>query len=100
MRARRVVAVLRCADGVLPAPPRERPLTGRTAPRRRVAAAAAAAAGALDWWAARVVRVAAGGYLRHTGCFYRAPASLVQQRIELRANRDESWFARATTVAI
>ena len=42
-----------------------------------------------DWSAARLVRVPADGYLRHGGCFYRAPASLVQQRVELRANRDE-----------
>jgi len=42
-----------------------------------------------DWSAARVVRVPADGYLRHGGSFYRAPASLVQQRVELRANRDE-----------
>jgi hypothetical protein len=32
------------------------------------------------------------GYLRHDGCFYRAPLSLVQQRVELRANRDEVWI--------
>jgi transposase len=42
-----------------------------------------------DWLAARVVRVPADGYLRHDGCFYRAPLSLVQQRVELRASRDE-----------
>src|SRR5712691_8011944 len=45
-----------------------------------------------DWSAARLVRVPADGYLRHGGCFYRAPASLVQQRVELRANRDEVWI--------
>src|SRR5881397_1470224 len=39
-----------------------------------------------DWSAARVVRVPADGYLRHGGSFYREPASLVQQRVELRAN--------------
>ena len=39
-------------------------------------------------------------YLRHGGCFYRAPASLVQQRVELRANRDEVWIrAHGITVA-
>jgi transposase len=54
-----------------------------------------------DWSAARIVRVPADGYLRHGGCFYRAPASLVQQRVELRANRDEVWIrAHAITVAI
>jgi transposase len=53
-----------------------------------------------DWSAARVVRVPADGYLRHGGCFYRAPASLVQQRVELRANRDEVWIrAHGITVA-
>src|SRR5436190_10901492 len=53
-----------------------------------------------DRSAARVVRVPADGYLRHGGCFYRAPASLVQQRVELRANRDEVWIrAHAITVA-
>jgi transposase len=45
-----------------------------------------------DWSAGRIVRVPADGYLRHGGCFYRAPASLVQQRVELRANRDEVWI--------
>ena len=54
-----------------------------------------------DWSAARVVRVPADGYLRHGGCFYRAPASLVQQRVELRSNRDEVWIrAHGITVAI
>ena len=42
-----------------------------------------------DWSAARTVRVPADGYLRHDGCFYRAPLSLVQQRVELRSSRDE-----------
>ena len=45
-----------------------------------------------DWSATRLVRVPVDGYLRHGGCFYRAPASLVQQRVELRANRDEVWI--------
>jgi hypothetical protein len=54
-----------------------------------------------DWSAARVVRAPADGYLRHGGCFYRAPASLVQQRVELRASRDEVWIrAHGLTVAI
>jgi hypothetical protein len=54
-----------------------------------------------DWSTARVVRVPADGYLRHGGCFYRAPASLLQQRVELRSNRDEVWIrAHGITVAI
>jgi transposase len=54
-----------------------------------------------DWSAARMVRVPADGYLRHGGCFYRAPTSLVQQRVELRSNRDEVWIrAHGITVAI
>jgi transposase len=54
-----------------------------------------------DWSAARTVRVPLDGYLRHGGCFYRAPASLVQQRVELRASRDEVWIrAHGITVAI
>ena len=47
------------------------------------------------------MRVPADGYLRHGGCFYRAPASLVQQRVELRSNRDEVWIrAHGITVVI
>jgi transposase len=54
-----------------------------------------------DWSAARTVRVPLDGYLRQGGCFYRAPASLVQQRVELRASRDEVWIrAHGITVAI
>ena len=45
-----------------------------------------------DWSAGRSVRVPLDGYLRHGGCFYRAPASLVHQRVELRSNRDEIWI--------
>lgn len=53
-----------------------------------------------DWSAARVVRVPTDCYLRHGGCFYRAPTSLVQQRVELRSNRDEVWIrAHGITVA-
>jgi len=44
-----------------------------------------------DWSAGRSVRVPLDGYLRHGGCFYRAPGSLVHQRVELRSNRDEVW---------
>jgi len=40
------------------------------------------------------------GYLRFGGCFYRAPASLVQHRVELCSNRDEVWIrAHGITVA-
>jgi hypothetical protein len=47
-----------------------------------------------------MVRVPADGYLRHGACFYRAPASLVQRRVELRASRDEVWIrAHGITVA-
>jgi hypothetical protein len=46
------------------------------------------------------VRVPADGYLRHGGCFDRAPASLVQQRVELRSYRDEIWIrVHGSTVA-
>jgi transposase len=45
-----------------------------------------------DWSAGRSVRVPLDGYLRHGGCFYRAPSSLVHQRVELRSNRDEVWI--------
>jgi hypothetical protein len=34
-----------------------------------------------EWSGARSVRVPLDGYLRHGGCFYRAPLSLVQQRV-------------------
>src|SRR5262249_12806867 len=37
-----------------------------------------------DWSAGRIVRVPADGYLRLGSCFYRAPASLRQQRVERR----------------
>jgi hypothetical protein len=50
--------------------------------------------------AARIVRVPADSYLRHGSCFYWAPASLVQQLVELRSNRDEvRILAHGTTVA-
>ena len=45
-----------------------------------------------DWSAGRSLRVPLDGYLRHGGCFYRAPLSLVQQRVELRSSRDEVWI--------
>jgi hypothetical protein len=53
-----------------------------------------------DWSAGRPLRVPLDGYLRHGGCFYRAPVSLVHQRVELRSNRDEVWIrAHGITVA-
>jgi hypothetical protein len=40
------------------------------------------------------------GYLKHGRCFYRAPDSLVHQRVELRYDRDEVWIEhRGQTVA-
>ena len=32
------------------------------------------------------------GYLRHGGCFYRAPERLVHERVELRFDRDQVWI--------
>jgi hypothetical protein len=32
------------------------------------------------------------GYLKHAGSFYRAPESLVHQRVELRWDRDHVWI--------
>jgi transposase len=53
-----------------------------------------------EWSAARMVRVPVDGYLRHGGCFYRAPTWLLQQRVELHASRDEVWIrAHGTIVA-
>jgi hypothetical protein len=40
------------------------------------------------------------GYLRHRGCFYRAPERLVHERVELRFDRDQLWIAhRGSEVA-
>jgi transposase len=48
----------------------------------------------------RSSRVPLDGYLKHAGSFYRAPESLVQQRVELRFDRDEVWIEhRGQTVA-
>jgi hypothetical protein len=33
------------------------------------------------------------GYLRHGGCFYRAPERLVHQRVELYFDRDRIWIS-------
>jgi hypothetical protein len=45
-----------------------------------------------DWSGGRSVRVPLDGYLRHGGCFYRAPERLVHERVELRFDRDQVWF--------
>lgn len=40
----------------------------------------------------RSSRVPTDGYLKHGGCFYRAPEQLVHQRVELRWDRDHVWI--------
>ncbi len=45
-----------------------------------------------DWSGYRSVRVPLDGYLRHGGCFYRAPERLVHERVELRFDRDSVWI--------
>jgi transposase len=40
----------------------------------------------------RTTRVPIDGYLRHGGCFYRAPERLVHERVELRFDRDQVWI--------
>jgi hypothetical protein len=40
----------------------------------------------------RTSRVPVDGYLRHGGCFYRAPERLVHERVELRFDRDQVWI--------
>jgi transposase len=40
----------------------------------------------------RSSRVPLDGYLKHAGCFYRAPEALVHQRVELRWDRDFVWI--------
>lgn len=53
-----------------------------------------------DWSGARSVRVPLDGYLRHGRCFYRAPERLVQERVELRFDRDQVWIShRGSEVA-
>jgi transposase len=50
--------------------------------------------------AGRVVRVPLDGYLKLGGGFYRAPERLVQQRVELRFDRDAVWMLhRGTEIA-
>ena len=45
------------------------------------------APGRFDWSGHRSVRVPLDGYLRHSGCFYRAPERLVHERVEPRFDR-------------
>src|SRR5207248_7001028 len=45
-----------------------------------------------DWSGYRSTRVPVDGYLRHGGCFYRAPERLVHERVELRFDRDQVWI--------
>ena len=45
-----------------------------------------------DWSGHRTTRVPLDGYLRHRGCFYRAPERLVHERVELRFDRDHVWI--------
>jgi transposase len=46
-----------------------------------------------DWSGHRSTRVPVDGYLRHGGCFYRAPERLVHQRVELYFDRDRIWIS-------
>lgn len=56
--------------------------------------------GHFDFAYRRSSRVPLDGYLRFRGCHYRAPVSLVHQRVELRADRDRVWIThRGATVA-
>jgi transposase len=45
-----------------------------------------------DWSGQRTTRVPLDGYLRHRGCFYRAPARLAHERVELCFDRDQVWI--------
>ena len=45
-----------------------------------------------DWSGHRSTRVPLDGYLRHGGCFYRAPERLVHERVELGFDRDQVWI--------
>lgn len=45
-----------------------------------------------DWAGLRTTRVPIDGYLRHGGCFYRAPERLAHERVELRFDRDQVWI--------
>jgi len=55
---------------------------------------------AFDAAGRRSSRVPLDGYLKHAGSFYRAPETLVHQRVELRFDRDSVWIEhRGQTVA-
>ena len=55
---------------------------------------------AFDAAGRRSSRVPADGYLKFGRCFYRAPEALIQQRVELRWDRDRVWIThRGHTVA-
>ncbi len=45
-----------------------------------------------DWSGHRTTRVPLDGYLRQSGCFYRAPERLVHERVELCFDRDQVWI--------
>lgn len=45
-----------------------------------------------DWSGHRTTRVPLDGYLRHGGCFYRAPERLVHERVELCFDRGQVWI--------
>jgi len=47
---------------------------------------------AFDAAGRRATRVPLDGYLKHAGSFYRAPETLVHQRVELRWDRDRVWI--------
>ena len=63
-------------------------------------AARALAPEPFDFAYRRASRVPLDGYLRFRGSHYRVPTSLVQERVELRADRDWVWIThRGVTVA-
>jgi len=45
-----------------------------------------------DWSGHRSSRVPIDGYLRHGGCFYRAPQRLVHERVDVGFDRDQVWI--------
>jgi transposase len=45
-----------------------------------------------DWSGHRTTRVPLDCYLRHGGCFYRAPERLLHERVDLRFDRDQVWI--------
>ena len=78
--------------------------TGRFAVAERLGAERAALSalppGRFDPAGGRSCRVPIDCYLKHVGSFYRAPADLVHQRVDLRFSRDEVWIeSRGAQVA-